>query len=126
MEYNRGFDDMSEQIKRLWGPRPQVDYRTKQMFWMVRLVTIAVAYGGDVRQVIIVSMLQFIVQYRTVYPLLWDMELKRSLSSTRVTPVSSLYWQCYATNLFLRSTATWLPHRSTTMRIYYFHFNTCW
>ena len=57
---------MSEQIKRLWGPRPQVDYRMKQICYFGwfdwQLLPIVAAYGGDVRQVVIlVSMLQFIV-----------------------------------------------------------------
>ena len=53
-------------MTRLWGPRPQVDYRTKQICYFGwfdwQLLPIAAAYGGDVRQVVIlVSMLQFIV-----------------------------------------------------------------
>ena len=46
--YNRGIDDMKEHIKRLWGARPQVDYRTKQiLFWVVRLATVAAAFSSS-------------------------------------------------------------------------------
>lgn len=66
--YNRDIDDMKEYVKRLWGASPQVDFRTKQiLFWLVRFASVAAAFAAaedsdtDVRRVLLVSMLQFVV-----------------------------------------------------------------